>query len=152
MSIPTPAPVVTPGDQGVPAVQILPGSSVVVIEGDFSTYNERPKAVAAEVTITTTTDATITLDNAPYVLRCDCTSNNIAVTLPPANSCIGRIIWIAKVDLGSNEVSIAVQTGDTLWRPAHFTVLKNTHTCCSLIACTDGVSGTSPGWQALSFS
>lgn len=149
MSIPTPAPVTPPGDQGVPAVTILPGGSALVIEGDFSKYNERPKAVAAEITITTTTDATITLDNAPYVLRCDCTSNNIAVTLPPANSCIGRIVWLAKVDSGTNEVSIAVQTGDTLWRPSHFTVLKNTHTCCSFVACTDG---TNPGWQVLSFS
>jgi hypothetical protein len=92
MSIPTPAPVTPPGDQGVPAVTILPGGSALVIEGDFSTYNERPKAVAAEITITTTTASTITLDNAPYVLRCDCTSNNVAVTLPPANSCIGRIV------------------------------------------------------------
>ena len=149
MSIPTPAPVTPPGDQGVPVVQILPGSSVVVIEGDFSTYNERPKAVAAEVTITTNTALTITLDNAPYVLRCDCTAGNMAVTLPPANSCIGRIVWLAKVDSGSNHVDIYVQTGDTLWRPSHFTTLKNTHTCCSFIACSDG---TSPGWQVLSFS
>jgi hypothetical protein len=149
MSIPTPAPVTPPGDQGVPVVQILPGSSVVVIEGDFSTYNERPKAVAAEVTITTNTALTITLDNAPYVLRCDCTAGNMAVTLPPANSCIGRIVWLAKVDSGSNHVDIYVQTGDTLWRPSHFTILKNTHTCCSFIACSDG---TSPGWQVLSFS
>lgn len=149
MSIPTPAPVVPPGDQGVPVVQILPGSSVVVIEGDFSTYNERPKAVAAEVTITTNTALTITLDNAPYVLRCDCTAGNMAVTLPPANSCIGRIVWLAKVDSGSHHVDIYVQTGDTLWRPSHFTTLKNTHTCCSFIACSDG---TSPGWQVLSFS
>jgi hypothetical protein len=149
MSIPTPAPVTPPGDQGVPVVQILPGSSVVVIEGDFSTYNERPKAVAAEVTITTNTALTITLDNAPYVLRCDCTAGNMAVTLPPANSCIGRIVWLAKVDSGSHHVDIYVQTGDTLWRPSHFTVLKNAHTCCSLIACSDG---TSPGWQVLSFS
>jgi hypothetical protein len=149
MSIPTPAPVTPPGDQGVPVVQILPGSSVVVIEGDFSTYNERPKAVAAEVTITTTTASTITLDNAPYVLRCDCTAGNMAVTLPPANSCIGRIVWLAKVDSGSHHVDIYVQTGDTLWRPSHFTTLKNTHTCCSFIACSDG---TSPGWQVLSFS
>ncbi len=128
MSIPTPAPVTPPGDQGVPAVTILPGGSALVIEGDFSTYNERPKAVVAEI---------------------DCTSNNVAVTLPPANSCIGRIVWIAKVDSGTNEVSIAVQTGDTLWRPSHFTILKNTHTCCSFVACTDG---TNPGWQVLSFS
>ena len=132
MSIPTPAPVTPPGDTGVPAVTILPGGSALVIEGDFSTYNERPKAVAAEVTITTTTASTITLDNAPYVLRCDCTSNDIA-----------------KVDSSTREVSIAVQTGDTLWRPSHFTILKNTHTCCSFIACSDG---TSPGWQVLSFS
>jgi hypothetical protein len=149
MSIPTPAPVVPLGDQGVPPVQILPGSSVVIIEGDFSTYNERPKAVAAEVTITTNTALTITLDNAPYVLRCDCTAGNMAVTLPPANSCIGRIVWLAKVDSGSHHVDIYVQTGDTLWRPSHFTTLKNTHTCCSFIACSDG---TSPGWQVLSFS
>ena len=149
MSIPTPAPVTPPGDTGVPAVTILPGGSALVIEGDFSTYNERPKAVAAEVTITTTTASTITLDNAPYVLRCDCTSNDIAVTMPPANSCIGRIIWIAKVDSGARHVDIYVQTGDTLWRPSHFTTLKNTHTCCSFIACSDG---TNPGWQVLSFS
>jgi hypothetical protein len=149
MSIPTPAPVTPPGDQGVPSVTILPGGSALVIEGDFSTYNERPKAVAAEVTITTTTASTITLDNAPYVLRCDCTAGNMAVTLPPANSCIGRIVWLAKVDSGSNHVDIYVQTGDTLWRPSHFTTLKNTHTCCSFIACSDG---TSSGWQVLSFS
>ena len=149
MSIPTPAPVTPPGDQGVPAVTVLPGGSALVIEGDFSTYNERPKAVAAEVTITTTTASTITLDNAPYVLRCDCTSNDIAVTMPPANSCIGRIVWLAKVDSTAREVSIAVQTGDTLWRPSHFSILKNSHTCCSFIACSDG---TSPGWQVLSFS
>ena len=149
MSIPTPAPVTPPGDTGVPSVTILPGGSALVIEGDFSTYNERPKAVAAEVTITTTLDATITLDNAPYVLRCDCTSNDIAVTMPPANSCIGRIVWIAKVDSSARHVDIYVQTGDTLWRPSHFTTLKNTHTCCSFIACSDG---TNPGWQVLSFS
>ena len=149
MSIPTPAPVTPPGDTGVPSVTILPGGSTLVIEGDFSTYNERPKAVAAEVTITTTTASTITLDNAPYVLRCDCTSNDIAVTMPPANSCIGRIVWIAKVDSSARHVDIYVQTGDTLWRPSHFTTLKNTHTCCSFIACSDGAS---PGWQVLSFS
>jgi hypothetical protein len=149
MSIPTPAPVTPPGDQGVPSVTILPGGSALVIEGDFSTYNERPKAVAAEVTITTTTASTITLDNAPYVLRCDCTAGNMAVTLPPANSCIGRIVWLAKVDSGSHHVDIYVQTGDTLWRPSHFTILKNTHTSCSFIACSDG---TSPGWQVLSYS
>ncbi len=149
MSIPTPAPVTPPGDQGVPAVTILPGGSALVIEGDFSTYNERPKAVAAEITITTTTASTITLDNAPYVLRCDCTAGDMTVTLPPANSCIGRIVWLAKVDSGTYHVDIAVQTGDTLWRPSHFTVLKNTHTCCSFVACSDG---TSPGWQVLSFS
>lgn len=146
---PTPAPVTPPTDNSISPVSILPGDSRLVIEGNFSTYNERPKAVAAEITITTTTAATITLENAPYVLRCNCTSNNIAVTLPPAYSCIGRIIWIAKVDTTLNEVSIAVQTGDTLWRPTTFTVLKNTHMCCSFVACTDG---TSPGWQVLSFS
>jgi hypothetical protein len=149
MSIPPVPPPAPPTTFEVIVKDQLPGSSALVIEGNFSTYNERPKAVAAEVTITTTTSATITLDNAPYVLRCNCASNNIAVTLPPAYSCIGRIIWIAKVDTTLNEVSISVQTGDTLWRPTTFTVLKNTYMCCSFIACTDG---TSPGWQVLSFS
>lgn len=140
---PSAAPAAPTTTDGVPVQQTIPASSVVTVEQDFDTYNVRPRATPAEIEYTNITAST-TLEYTPIIVRVNATSGAVTVTLPLASSAFGRKVWIVKTDAGANAVTIAVQTGDTLWRPATITTITVQHGCQSYLATSDG---TNMGWQ-----
>ena len=144
--MPIPAPVVTPDE--ITVSTNLPGNSTLTIEGDFSQYNERPKAVPAETSVYQITASTTAYD-APAMYRCDATAGAITLTFPYSNSAIGRIIYIVKSDSSANDITLAVQSGDNLWKPAALTTLTLQYQVCAFLAVTNG---TAIGWQCISAS
>lgn len=145
MPIPSPTtpPTAPSSADGVPTQETFPASSVVTVEQNFGTYNLRPRATPAEIECTNITAST-TLEFTPIIVRVNATSGAVTVTLPLASSAFGRKVWIVKTDAGVNAVTIAVQTGDTLWRPATITTITVQHGCQSYLATSDG---TNMGWQ-----
>ena len=144
--MPIPAPVIPPNT--ITTTTNLPGGSTLVIEGDFSQYNERPKAVPAETAVYQVTAST-TGGDAPAMFRCDATAGAITLTFPYSNSAIGRIIYIVKSDSSANAITLAVQSGDNLWKPSTLTTLTSQYQVCALLAATNG---TVTGWQCISVS
>ena len=144
--MPIPAPVIPPDT--ITTTTNLPGGSTLVIEGDFSQYNERPKAVPAETAVYQVTAST-TGGDAPAMFRCDATAGAITLTFPYSNSAIGRIIYIVKSDSSANAITLAVQSGDNLWKPSTLTTLTSQYQVCAFLAVTNG---TVTGWQCISVS
>ena len=144
--MPIPAPVITPDT--ITVSTNLPGTSTLTIEGDFSQYNERPKYVPAETSVYQITASTTTYD-APAMFRCDATAGAITLTFPYSNSAVGRIITILKSDASANAITLAVQSGDNLWKPATLTTLTAQYQVCSFLSVTNG---TVTGWQCISAS
>ena len=144
--MPIPGPVIPPDT--ITTSTNLPGNSTLVIEGDFSQYNERPKAVPAETAVYQVTAST-TAQDAPAMYRCDANLAAITLTFPYSNSALGRIIHIVKVDSSANAITLAVQSGDNLWKPATLTTLTAQYQVCSFLSVTNG---TATGWQCISAS
>lgn len=124
------------------------GASELIVEYDYSSYNQANPYNYSDLNVINLTAST-TIDSAPSVVRCDCTSAAITVTLPYAQSVLGKIVYIAKVDAGANAVTIAVNAGDTLWKPATLTTLTAQHQSCAFASVWDG---TNNGWQCISAS
>lgn len=144
--MPIPAPTATP-DTFDTRTQ-LPDQSAVSIEFNFSEYNQRAKYVPSE-TLTYNITASTTIENGPALVRCDCTTGAITVTFPTAASSVGKVLYITKVDAGANAVTLAVQSSDTLWKPATLTTLTTQHQVCGFLSTYDG---TNWGWQCLTAS
>jgi hypothetical protein len=83
------------------------------------------------------------------MFRCDATTAPITLTFPYSNSAIGRIIYIVKTDSSANAITLAVQSGDNLWKPATLTTLTAQYQVCAFLAVTNG---TAIGWQCISAS
>jgi hypothetical protein len=146
--MPTPPTIHTPPSaptttNGVEVIQTVPASSEVVIEQDFNTYNARPRAVPAEIMYVNVSAAT-TLEYTPIIVRVDANSAGVTITLPISNSAYGRMVWIVKTDATANAVTIAVQSGDNLWRPSTITTITTQYGCQSYLSTSDG---TNSGWQ-----
>lgn len=124
------------------------GGSGIVVDFNYETYNKANPYNYAELNVITLT-ASGTAESAPTLIRCDCTSGAITVTLPYAQSCLGKIIYICKVDSGANTVSLAVNSGDNLWKPAALTTLTLQYQSCAFASIWDG---TNNGWQCISAS
>jgi len=144
--MPIPAPVTTP--ETFNTQPILPDRSAVSIEFNFSEYNQRDKYVPSE-TITYNITTSTQIENGPALVRCDCTTGAITVTFPTAASSVGKVLYITKVDAGANAVTLAVQSSDTLWKPATLTTLTTQHQVCGFLSTYDG---TNWGWQCLTAS
>lgn len=144
--MPIPAPVIPPDT--ITTSTNLPGSSTLVIEGDFSQYNERPKAVPAETAVYQVAAST-TAGDAPAMFRCDATAGAITLTFPYSNSALGRIIYVVKTDSSANAITLAVQSGDNLWKPSTLTTLTSQYQVCAFLSVTNG---TVTGWQCISAS
>jgi hypothetical protein len=124
------------------------GASELIITYDYSTYNQANPYNYPDLNVINIIASTA-IDSAPSVVRCDCTSGAITVTLPYAQSVLGKIIYIAKVDSGANAVTLAVNSGDTLWKPAALGTLTAQHQVCAFASVWDG---TNNGWQCISAS
>lgn len=147
MSIPSPpAPVDKPFDPA--RVSNAAGASELIVEFDYSTYNQANPYNYSDLNVINITASTV-IDSAPSVVRCDCTSGAITVTLPYAQSVLGKIVYIAKVDSGVFAVTLAVNSGDTLWKPAALGTLTVQHQSCAFASVWDG---TNNGWQCISAS
>lgn len=62
--------------------------------------------------VTTTTN--LTLNSSHHVILCDCSNNNITLTLPSASSLPNKTYIIKKIDNQSYEVAIQPQTNETI--------------------------------------
>jgi hypothetical protein len=124
------------------------GGSGIVVDFNYENYNKGNPYNYAELNVVTLT-ASGTAETAPTLIRCDCTSGAITVTLPYAQSCLGKIIYICKVDSGVNTVSLAVNSGDNLWKPAALSTLTLQYQSCAFASVWDG---TNNGWQCISAS
>lgn len=62
------------------------------------------------VTVTTGT----TLDHTHYAVRTDATAGVVAITLPAASSCVGRVYVVKKVDGSGNAVNVTAAGLDTI--------------------------------------
>lgn len=147
--MPIPSPVAPTDEAFNPArVNNAAGASEIIVEYDYSTYNKANPYNYSDLNVINIAASTI-IDSAPSVVRCDCTSGAITVTLPYAQSVLGKIIYIAKVDSGANAVTIAVNSGDTLWKPTALGTLTAQHQSCAFASVWDG---TNNGWQCISAS
>jgi hypothetical protein len=140
VNTPPPAPSSTVGVEVRP---VIPAASTVIVEQDFNTYNERPRAVPAEIAYINVTAST-TLEYTPIIVRVDASAGAVTITFPLSSSAYGRQIWIVKTDATANAVSMAVQSGDNLWRPAAITTITAQYGCQSYLSTFDG---TNAGWQ-----
>jgi hypothetical protein len=142
---PTTQPDAPLANQGVsvPVNGLFPASSSIIIEQDFDTYNTRPRAVPAETQYLNVSAAT-SLEFAPIIVRVNAASAGVTITLPLSSSAYGRQVWIVKTDSSANAVTIAVVSGDTLWRPAAITTITTQYGCQSYLSTSDG---TNSGWQ-----
>lgn len=66
----------------------------------------RPRVAAFRWVPRTITAASTTLDDTYGLVLCDCTSNNVGITLPALASYSGIVYRIAKTDAGTNTVTI----------------------------------------------
>lgn len=147
--MPIPSPLTPVGDDPVDPVRFnSSGASELIVEYDYSNYNQANPYNYSDLNVINLTASTV-IDSAPSVVRCNCTSAAITVTLPYAQSVLGKIVYIAKVDAGANAVTIAVNAGDTLWKPATLTTLTAQHQSCAFASVWDG---TNNGWQCISAS
>jgi hypothetical protein len=147
MPIPSPpAPTEEPFDPS--RVTNASGASELIVEYDYSTYNKANPYNYTDLNVINITASAI-IDSAPSVVRCDCTSGAITVTLPYSQSVLGKIIYIAKVDVGAFAVTLAVNSGDTLWKPSALGTLTLQHQSCAFASVWDG---TNNGWQCISAS
>jgi hypothetical protein len=145
--MPTPpvvhTPPAVPATTGVDYTQTIPAASTVTIEQNFDSYNVRFRAVPAEVSFINVTAST-TLEYTPIIVRVDATIAATTITFPLSSSAYGRLIWIVKTDSSVNAVSMAIQSGDNLWRPAAITTITTQYGCQSYLSTFDGTNG---GWQ-----
>lgn len=75
--------------------------------------------ILSRVTVATYT-ASDTVKSNVFHNRIDCTSGVITMTLPVANSCPGRQVFITKIDSGGNAVTVAGNGTDTIQGSATF--------------------------------
>lgn len=140
---PVPPPSAPGSSDGVFINPAFPAASSVVVEQNFDTYNQRFRAVPAEVAFINVTAAT-TLEYTPIIVRVSAASAGVTITLPQSSSGYGRQLWIVKTDATANAVTIAVQTGDNLWRPSTITTITAQYGCQTYLSTFDGTNG---GWQ-----
>lgn len=143
-TIPSPPAGFVPVD--LAAVKLTAGNGGSYDQYNFEGYNKANPYNYPDLNVQTIT-ANGTVDTAPSLLRCDCTTGAITVTLPYSQSVLGKIIYVCKVDSGIYTVTLAVNTGDNLWKPTTLTTLSSQYQSCAFASVWDG---TNYGWQCIS--
>lgn len=69
---------------------------------------------STNIIVTTITSPTYTIAGINQLIKCDCTSNAIAVILPTATTNNGRTITIKKTDVTSNLLTIIPNVSETI--------------------------------------